>query len=549
MTLIPEFESKWSKARTLFERGCYSEAEALYLELLQFGFAREALLRELVQLSLAAGEIKKSAEYCERLVRLFPEKLEYGLNSAKLYERAGLLHKAVEIYKVVLKKKPELANSQYNLARLLKMVGRREEATAVYEAALRYGITGPEEVHSNLAVIYSELHKEEKAFSHLDKALEIKPNYIPALFNMAALYEEGGNKAQAEACYRNILAIDRTYYPALCRLAHMRLGEKSRSELIGTIKNALANDGVDEFEREELYFALGQLQDESGCYDEAFASYAEGNALGRRRFTPYDKRLSEKYITELICQFDRDWFLKLRESSTSEPVFICGMFRSGSTLIEQILGRHSGVIAGGELGYFPDLVDRMRPGYPSSVGDMGWSFFQQVANRYLKYLNDTFGSEYLVTDKRPDNFLHIGLIKSAFPGAKIIWTQRALLDNCLSIFFQPLAGDMSYSVDLDSIGHYYSMQVRLMQHWKRLFPDSVYELSYENLVDEPKNEIRKLLEFLNLPWEDACLDFSGGGNFVKTASIWQIRESIYTRSVQRCRYYQKYLAVLDQYQV
>jgi len=542
-----EFEIKRAEARNLYLSGRHAEAEALYAELLQFVAAREALLRELIQLNLSSQNLKGAAIYCAQLSQYFPDNLDYTLNAANLWGRAGDPGNAIGFYEKLLAKKPDLPNSQYNLARLLKSVGRRREAIKVYERALRFGINDPEEVHNNLAVIYSELHEEKKSLFHLQKSLEIKSDYIPALFNIAGLYEEAGDKAQAESYFRSIIARDPHYYPALCRLAHMRLVESDRVGLIAKIKRALNDNAVTREEKEDLYFALGKLLDESSQFDEAFQNYRQGNLLAESRFRPYDKVHSERYIADIVRQFDRSWFSGVVDHTGRAPIFICGMFRSGSTLVEQILSGHSGVTAGGELGYFPDLVDKLSPEYPVSLGKMNADLFQRVGEAYLDYLNTTFGPGKLVTDKRPDNFLHIGLIKSAFPRAKIIWTKRALLDNCLSIYFQQLGGNASYSVSLDNIGHYYSLHCRLMRNWQQIFPGSIYELCYEDLIDRPEGEVRELLGFLGLSWEAGCLNFSDRKNYVKTASVWQVRESLNRDAIGRYKNYSEFLAALEKY--
>jgi hypothetical protein len=152
-----------------------------------------------------------------------------------------------------------------------------------------------------------------------------------------------------------------------------------------------------------------------------------------------------------------------------------------------------------------------------------------------------------VTDKRPDNFLHIGLIKRLFPQARIVLTTRDPLDNCLSIFFLHLDQRMSYALNLLDIGHHYRQYLRLMAHWKASYPDDIFELPYDSLVREPKEVMGNLLDFLGLEWSDGCLEISASGRAIKTASVWQVREPLYQRSSGRSRHYEKQLAALKEY--
>ncbi|MFC6634779.1 tetratricopeptide repeat-containing sulfotransferase family protein [Microbulbifer taiwanensis] len=541
------FDSKLARARLLTAKGLYDEAETIYIELLEYDSVREGLLRELVQLSLTARRPEKALEYCELLVQLVPDNLDYALSGANLSEQVGRTETAIQFYQKVLGRNPDLPNTQYNLARLLKMVGKQREAIDVYRSALKCGIASPEEVYSNLAVIYSELHKEQEAFSCLRRALAINPAYIPALFNLAGLYEELGQKKEAFDCYKKLLLQYPGYCPALCRLAYMGMEGKERDHLVEEIRRALNGRTLSKDIKEELYFALGKVLDDGGHFDEAFESYMHANELGEDRFPPYNKDSHAERIRNIMDNFRGDFSVRLARSPEVMPIFICGMFRSGSTLAEQILAGHSRVTAGGELDYFPKQAEKLGLDRRGPVADLDESFLSHIAAGYNEYLSSRFSAFDLVTDKRPDNFLNLGLIKAVFPWSKVIWTRRSLLDNCLSIYFQYLGGDMNYSVSLDAIGHYYSEQVKLMEFWRSKFPDSIYELHYEALVASPESEVCSLLNFLGLEWEKGCLDFQARPNFVKTASVWQVRRSIDKGGLERCRNYEEHLGALHKY--
>jgi hypothetical protein len=223
------------------------------------------------------------------------------------------------------------------------------------------------------------------------------------------------------------------------------------------------------------------------------------------------------------------------------------MFRSGSTLAEQILGAHSRVAVGGEFAFLPTVVRTELAPFPTTMATLPQERLDALAGRYLEAVARLFPHGERVTDKRPDNFLYIGLIKSLFPDARIVHTVRDPLDNCLSIYFLHLDHGMSYALDLADIAHYYVQYRRLMAHWKTLYGADIFDLDYDALVREPRATIERLTQFCRLEWEDACLSFEQSAKAVKTASVWQVREPLYQRSSGRWRNYAAHIAQLQTY--
>ena len=290
------------------------------------------------------------------------------------------------------------------------------------------------------------------------------------------------------------------------------------------------------------------MLDECGAWNAAFAAYAAANADSRRGGAAgtalYDRRAHERFIEQLIAAFAPDQAVAAPQPQGNRPVFICGMFRSGSTLCEQILAAHSRVAAGGELSFLPSLVRTELAPFPATMATVTQAQLDQLAARYLDLLARLFPQGDRVTDKRPDNFLYIGLIKRLFPDARIVHTVRNPLDNCLSIYFLHLDHGMSYALDLADIGHYYIQYRRLMEHWRALYGADILDLDYDALVREPRPAIERLLEFCGLGWEEGCLSFEQTARAVKTASVWQVRERLYQRSSGRWRNYAGQLAPL-----
>lgn len=203
--------------------------------------------------------------------------------------------------------------------------------------------------------------------------------------------------------------------------------------------------------------------------------------------------------------------------------------------------------AGGELDFIPALVRNELAPFPASMAQFSVRQLERIALRYRNRLSTMFPDASHITDKRPDNFLYIGLIKQLFPNAKIIHTTRNALDNCLSVYFLHLGHGMGYALDLMDIGHYYKQYQRLMTHWQLLYGDDILTFEYDTLVSEPRQTIETLLDFVGLDWEEQCLQFQHVKNAVKTASVWQVREGLYQRSSGRWRNYAQHLAPLREY--
>lgn len=530
-----------AKARELRDEGRVAEAERALEELAARPEHREAALGALAELYLTTRRPGDAVGVLRALTEHAPGIPDYRINLAMLLERLGRTADAIREYEHLVEQDPPLAAAHFNLALLYKREKRSEDAIRAYEEAARLGIRDVQEVWSNLGVLYSELRRRDDARSMYERALEVKPDYIPALFNLAALHEEVGEREAAVELYRRILSLDPEHFGSLARLAHAARVTPADDELIDSLQDAVHRATEDDLARESLYFALGKALDDRGEYERAFAAYREANELGKRRLPRYDREAAERAVTGLVERFDADRILQQQTAVTAEPVFICGMFRSGSTLLEQILGAHPSVTPGGELDTLPWLVSQRLSPFPQRLGTVTAGELQALANEYLSRLHELFPNAAIVTDKRPDNFAYLGLIKTLFPHARIVYTRRNPPDNCLSVYFQQLGGNLAYATDLGDTAHYYLQHERLMDHWQSCFADSIATVDYDALVRDPEPVIREVLEFLRLPWDPACLDFRRTEGLVKTASVWQVREALYEQSSGRWRNYEAHL--------
>ena len=475
------------------------------------------------------------------------------LREAARLEQLGQLAEAAATYERILARWPELPDCWYNLGLLQRRLRRYDEALASYGEALARGVRQPEEVHLNRAVILADhLRQDAAAERELRAALSLNPRYLPALHNLANLHEDLGRREEALATYARILELDSRAFESLARSAALHRVERPDDPLIARLRAALADPAASAAERASLGFALGAALDSCGEYAAAFNACEAANRESRASAPAaprYDRASQERFTDELIRAFGRPEHNSGAPEAAPgpRPIFICGMFRSGSTLAEQLLARHPLVIAGGELPFLPELVGSDLAPYPAALATLPESRIAELGQRYRAALARLFPGAAYVTDKRPDNFLHIGLIKRLFPDARIVYTTRDALDNCLSIFFLHLDQRLGYALDLLDTGHYYREYRRLMAHWKALYADGLLELNYDNLVSDPRPAVERLLRFCGLPWDEACLAPAPSGAAVKTASVWQVREPLYRRSSGRSRHYRRELEALAAY--
>lgn len=462
---------------------------------------------------------------------------EVLLRRAQTARAAGRSAEAAEAYAALLALRPDLPDTWFNLALMQRAAGRPLEALDAYAEALRRRVSGPEEVHLNRAVLLSDdLGRPDEAEAELHQALALKSDYLPALLNLGNLHEDRGQRAEAQSVYRRALDAARPNEVALplARLANATKFRTADDPLIARLRDALSKPGQTA-DRAELGFALGRALDEVGAYDAAFDAYAAANTASRTATgARYDRVAQDDFVARSIAAFDRPE--PAPPSAVQPPVFILGMFRSGSTLVERILAAHSGVVSGGELGLLPQLA-RDIAGYPETAATADEATLDRWRAAYLDGVRTARGQVGLVTDKRPDNFLHVGLIKRLFPDARIIHTVRDPRDVCLSNWFLHLDPSMAWAMDLQDAAHWLKAHDRLTDHWNALYPD-ILTVRYDDLVADFEAQARRILDHCGLDWEPGVLDFHAAGGAVRTASVWQIREPVYGRSSGRWRHYE-----------
>jgi tetratricopeptide (TPR) repeat protein len=472
---------------------------------------------------------------------------------AQRLQRLDQVPEAIAAYQRALLDWPEHANSWFNLGLLFRQARYPDEALLCYQTALNLGIANPEEVHLNRGVIYADyLRQDAEAERELRTAIRLRPGFIAAMLNLANIQEDRGRRDEAMELYRGVLELDPHCALALARFANMQGPANCDAALIGQLQAELARPAVSGEERALLGFALGRALDASGEYGKAFSVYAAANAMVRTAATRagerYDRRAQEQFVDRLIqVSSAAPAQAAAGTGAGPAPIFVCGMFRSGSTLAEQLLAQHPGVAAGGELEILPSLVAGALTPFPESLASKTGADLEALSKVYRNAVAARFPGATHVTDKRPDNFQYIGLIKSLFPDAKIVHTTRDPLDNCLAIYFLHLDLGLSYATDLMDIGHYYRQYRRLMAHWRTLYGADIIELDYDHFVREPGEVAQPVFEALGWRWDPVYLEQRRSEGSVKTASVWQVREPLYQSSSGRSRHYEQQLAPLRQF--
>jgi hypothetical protein len=424
---------------------------------------------------------------------------------------------------------------------LQREAGDFEAALSSYDEALARGVDGPEEVHLNRGVIFSdELARPDLAEEALGEALRIAPDYVPALLNLGNLHEDRGDRAAAAAVYARGRALAPGVTTPLARLLGVSAIAGPDDPLAAAARAGMADPRLPASARAELGYALAGALDRAGAWDAAFASAVAANGDARRSSSLiYDRTAQERLVDRLIAAFPAA-AAPQPVSEGEAPIFILGMFRSGSTLAEQILARGRDVATGGELGIVPQLAAQIK-GYPEAAASAAAAEIDRLRAAYRERLVRARGKAAFHTDKRPDNFLHVGLIKRLFPAAKIVHTVRNPADMALSLFFLNLDPAMAYATDLADIAHWYGQYRRLMAHWETLWPADIHRLDYDGLVAEPRPAIEALFRFTGIAYDDAALDYGGSDRAVRTASAGQVHQPLYARASGRWRRYEGHL--------
>lgn len=438
-------------------------------------------------------------------------------------------------------------------ANALHDTGELTEAIAVCRQGLQIDRDNIEILHV-LVTCLTESGKPELALDELRAAVARTPGSAVLQNSMATLMAESGDfEGARERCLRSLAADPWRYqvYMLLVSISTATTGDSLVTSL---------QEKLDQAKPEEiplgamaLHYSLARLLQDRHRYDEAFEHFAAANRIKRRQIS-YDGNAMAAYVESLETHLDSRFINKFREHGirSDRPIFILGMPRSGTSLVEQILAAHRDVTAGGELPYLSQSLQQQIEGV--NAGSKGEAIaaitteqFKAVGERYLDKLSEFFSGASRVTDKLPGNFLIAGLIHTLLPNARIIHCRRDALDTCVSCYTTLFDQGQEFSYDLAETGQYYRLYEHIMQHWDAVLPPgSMLTLQYEDLVTNMDAKVRDLLSFCNLEWDPNCLEFDKHRGSVKTASLYQVRQPAYTSSVGRWKQYAKHMEPLRQ---
>ena len=480
----------------------------------------------------------------ERAVALNPRDPLAHNNLGIALQGLDLTERAAASFEHAVALKPDYGEALSNLGSAQNTLGRAEEALPLLRRAIALNPRFVE-AHVNLGTVFRTLDRRAEARASFDKALALEPRNVLAHVQVAGMNLETGNAAEARRWYELALQIEPNNVRVLCDV--MESGKVAADDPNLALLEARARDAsaLPVYQRLRLHFSLGKAYADNGLHDRSFGHYLEGNALKRRQ-TEYDEA-AELGVFDRISQVFTAEFLQSRagaRNGSDRPIFVLGMMRSGSTLVEQILASHPDVVAGGERRDLNEAYKEVRrtihlpATYPEVVRLFDAAQVSEIGRCYLKRLEKAAGgkSAARITDKMLGNFSSIGLIRLALPNARIIHTFRDPIDTCLSCFSKLFADKQPFTYDLGELGRYYRAYQTLMDHWRRVLPaGAMLEVRYEDVVADLETQARRIVAYCGLEWNDSCLSFHTNTRPVRTASQLQVRQPLYRSSVGRWR--------------
>jgi tetratricopeptide (TPR) repeat protein len=480
-------------------------------------------------------------------MRIMSSMHEMMARATALHE-SGNVHEAEALYRQIISSDPTHAHALNNLGILACDTDRLDEAINYLRRAVTLD-SGVAEFHGNLATAYKAAHGAAVALAEFREALRLKPTSAQCHTDLAEALLELGQVDDVLPMVQEALRLDPAWAPAYGVLGQLATpGQYAFSDVdIRTMHHLLERGGLNRESRSLLLFALGAWWDGLGDYDAGFREYTRGNEVRRETFAAQGRAFNpQAHLTQingLMTAFPAGNFVKAHGIGvpSERPIFVVGMVRSGTTLVEQILASHPQVFGCGELRDMELIGSQF---YPACVKGIAAPMVRHLAQQYLQRVTQLSGAEPArVVDKMPRNFLHLGMIAVLLPRARVIHCRRDPLDTCVSAFTQNFE-HITYATSLTDLGFFYRHYDRLMEHWRKVLPLPMYEVQYETLVAEPERISREMIAFCGLDWHDRCLAFHKIPRPVKTVSRLQVRQPIYNRSVGRWLRYEQHLGPL-----
>ena len=496
---------------------------------------------------LRLDQLDAAVECYEKAIAIQPDYAEAHNNLGLTLKKLDQVDAAVKCYEKAIASQPDYADPYNNLGSIFMELGQMDDAINSYEKAVAIK---PEyaEAHNNLGNAFNKLERLDDSVKCYKKALIFKPDYTDAHYNLGIAFKGLGQIDDAVKCYEKAVAIKPDNAEAHRNLSALKKYTKDDPQ-ITQMQSLVSTSDLSQSDRMLLCFALAKAYEDLGKQDELFKFLHEGNRL-RKEDLSYSLDKDQKLFTS--C---RNLFSSLPstienslsyETSAIQPIFIVGMPRSGTSLVEQIIASHHAVHGAGELDTLSNLILPIVKNHPTHNNRvLSEKTFFSIRQQYLDSLSSFNVSENIITDKMPLNFRYIGFILSAFPEAKIIHLKRDTMATCWSIYkhyFQSKGNGFAYNQE--NLAGFYDLYIDLMAFWHQLYSDKIYDLCYEDLTTNQEEETRKLLEYCELDWDENCLNFHTNNRVVKTASALQVRQKMYQGSSKVWKQHEAYLQPL-----
>ena len=502
--------------------------------------------------ALRAEERYEEAEFCYR--KAIGMKPLYGDAANNL----AVLFIAREKYDEALRVLDDALKAGNHTAPIFLSVGRAQLHKGNFELARKACVLALDEesdsapAYTLLGQIDHELDLYADAIKNFERAIEIDPDFTEARNFYGIALKSLGRIDEARVQFEKTLEENPSAHGTYSNIADLVKFDE-HPELLEKMEEIFEEaENPDSDRYMGLHFAIGKAYDDIGHYDKAFEHTSKGAKMKRARLV-YDEAEIAKFFYDIKSTFGADYFRnpQFEGDPTELPVFIVGMPRSGSTLVEQIISSHPKAFGAGEIKTFSHALGGLRsrypalPKYPALVQKMKPDHFRSVADHYLNYIKGQITDEIRVTDKLLTNYYFVGILLTLFPKAKFIHTKRNPIDTCLSAYTKLFKDDMPHSYDLSELGRYYLMYEELMAHWREVLPEGVLiDAVYEDVVADTENQAKRLIAHCGLEWDDVCLAFHKSKRPVKTASVAQVRQPVYNSSVERWKRYERQLQPL-----
>ena len=530
------------------QQGRNLEAENLITQALRITPDDIMMMSNLGTTYFALHQFQKAEKLFTKVLSKEPHNHQILTNRGNTYQSLGHMAKAVDDYHAALRLNPNLFEAARNLGLCLQKGGFLKDAKNALEHSVNLA-PHRSEARISLANLYRESSQHEAARIQYETALKLTPSIPQIHCDLAITLRDMGNLALAENHFAKAVKIDPQLGRAWRGLAGLKTFQGSSD--LNPMRAALINSDDDQ-SKMHLNFALGKAEEDIENFEAAFSHFKSANELDSNSFK-YNPGEDFSFFKKLRSIFSSE-FIKFYSGNgikSKQPIFIVGMPRSGTSLVEQILASHSQVFGAGELGLLANEISKVFPmrgdlDYSHSLKKAQAGDFTRLASGYLNQLKHKIDTSLpYIVDKMPMNFIHIGLIVLALPSAKIIHCKRDPMDNCLSIYknYLPAAGH-EYAKNLLSLGQYYKEYQTLMAHWQEKFSENIYEVEYEKLTNSPKREISALLKACGLDFEIACLSSHKTKRIVSTLSAAQVRKPIHNKSIGLWKKYEANLELL-----